>query len=175
MLFSLWWLDVRCLGSGDLFSPPAVGSHRENTWINDFLHCRYFPETLHDISDLFVIHTHANSHAVRQHAPAQWASIKLRQISMLLHLWTEGIHLHRCSQTLSVLAYNNRNTVHQLFSLDVWVLPSLQQSTVPLIPNTWLALLDLWVSLRSEAIRLQMDTSFLCCSSGEYESLYWCG
>lgn len=87
----------------------------------------------------------------------------------------EGIHRHRCPQSLSVLAHNDKNTLHQALSLDVWVLPPLQQPTVALIPNTCRALFDLWVTFRSEAIRFQTEASFLSCSSGKCESLYWHG
>lgn len=53
-------------------------------------------------SNLFVIHTHANADSdnMLSQPPSNHQT-------MLLHLWTEGIDLHRCPQTLSVLAYND--------------------------------------------------------------------
>lgn len=88
----------------------------------------------------------------------------LHQTKVLLHAAT----------SISVLAYNDTNTVH------LCVIPIRRVSVVFVITiygalhtqNTWLALLDLWMSLRSEAIRFQMEASFLSRSSGKYKSLY---
>lgn len=148
MLFSQWCAWQTSFGPCWRNSSKQPNHTDENTRITNVLHWSNFPETLHTSSDLFEFHTHANALIESDNmlllSDPSW---KQGDASCCYYIDVRrGFIFHRWPQSLSVF---NRNTVHQLFPLDMWVPPSLSHSMVQFIPNTWLAILALWMPFGS--------------------------
>lgn len=93
--------------------------------------------------------------------PIEWGRVWVQAFDWR---WLQYLNL-----ILSCVSYQ------QVRAISSRVLYRRGNNSVPSRPDTLLALLILQLDLRSEAIRLQMEASFLSCSSDERESLYWCG